>query len=410
MGMRRPLRLSTSVGCAAVLAVTALSACSSSAGGGSGSSGSAGAAKDFNITALLPLSGELATYGHGLEAAQKAAVAALTQANALHGVKINYTAVDDKGDPAQTAAAVQQVIGENPKPDFVIAGGTSTEAAAALPALTKAKIYSGSYTSTTTFNDPKTYPYEFCTAGLAQYFVQALVDYVKSKGVKSIGVVTSDNELGHATVAQYAADGKAAGLTVNSVYVPDDAVDVTAQLEKLKSSNPAALVYSGFGPVSAAMLKARATLGWDVPVYADTSFSANDLGGATTAQLKGVTLMEPGWGVKGDPGQNTPAYKSFSAHLEQQTSTINGNIGPYVGAWNTVALSVYAAAKAKSYSAADLTAATESLQRSQASLWVGLSSFGFSSTNHCPQFQGSDFVYYPAGPTVNGVLVPGNGH
>ena len=401
-------------------ALVAVAACSSSnasgsntgdtAAGSSAASSADSSSGGLTVLDIAAQSGILAEVGKDQEYGVKAAVAAVNAAGGVNGKPVTVTYVDDASTGTQAVSVLAQAMSSGSPPDVVFPGSTSTETVPLAPILMKDKIFTVTHSATTTLSNAAKFPYLFGTIFPAVHMESTLASELISKGFKKVAIVSSDDELGQSGASALQSALQAGGVSASVELVPDTSVDATPQLEALKAANPDVLVIDNFGPSAAAVLKARAELGWTIPTYGSENLAADNLSQiATPAELKGVTILCLTYGVIGNPSQQTTAFKSFyqgvtALNRGQFTFGINDEI---VG-WDDVIVAAAAANKAHSTNAAAMQAAAESLTTADAPLWVGPVPIGYSVTNHYPVYGPSVWAYVPAGGTVDGSVKPGS--
>jgi len=326
----------------------------------------------------------------------------------VNGKPVTVTFKDDASTGAQAVSVLEQALTSGTRPEVVFPGSTSTETVPLAPVLMKYKIFTVTHSATTTLSNTSAYPYLFGTIFPAAQVEDELTATLVSKGFKKVAIVSSDDELGQSSSGTLKSALEAKGVSASVELVPDTSVDATPQLAALKASNPDVLVIDNFGPSAAAVVKARAELGWNVPTYGSEDFAANNLSQiATPAQLKGITLECLAYGVIGNAAQQTAAFKTFYKGV----TALNGGhftfgINDEIVAWDDVVIAAAAANKAHSTSAAAMQAAAESLTDAEAPLWVGPAPIGYSATNHYPVFGPNVWDYVLAGPVIDGSVQP----
>jgi len=402
-------------GAGALVAVAACSSNSSSssstgdtAAGSSAASSAGSSSGGLTVLDIAAQSGILAEVGKDQEYGVKAAVAAVNAAGGVNGKPVTVTYVDDASTGTQAVSVLAQALSSGSAPDVVFPGSTSTETVPLAPILMKDKIFTVTHSATTTLSDTSKFPYLFGTIFPAALMESTLAGELVSKGFKKVAIVSSDDELGQSGSSALQAALQAKGVSATVELVPDTSVDATPQLEALKAANPDVLVIDNFGPSAAAVLKARAELGWTIPVYGTANLAADNLSQITTpAELKGVTIECLTYEELGNPAQQTTAFKTFYRGV----TALNGGqftfgINDEIVGWDDVIVAAAAANKAHSTNAAAMQAAAESLTTADAPLWVGPVPIGYSATNHYPVYSPSVWIYVPAGGTADGSVKP----
>src|SRR5699024_6126286 len=83
----------------------------------------------------------------------------------------------------------------------------------------------------------------------------------------------SNNPTGHATEALYHEEPETAGLQCVSVGYQPDALDMTPQLEQLRSQYPDALIFEGYGTPVQYLMRSRSGMRWDIPSFSTQTSS-----------------------------------------------------------------------------------------------------------------------------------------
>ena len=189
--------------------------------------------------------------------------------------------------------------------------------------------------------------------------------------------------------------------------MPAAATDATPQFQQAVDSDPGAIAISGFSPALVPILKARTTVGSDVPVYLDPFAGAANLGPSTTAEDRSGVLVETfSFLVEGDPAQDDETWQAFEAGVaEYLPEPLISLYAPLV-AWDAVMMARAAAESAGTISGQAVPDALG--QISEAADVPGfLGGEGlYTPEDHMWQLAPSDYGFFAAGPLVGGLLVP----
>lgn len=252
----------------AVLAVS-LAACGNQrASSGSDSTEVAQGVTDSEIAlgTTEPLSGGAATAGAGFKAGLEAAIDEKNAAGGINGRKLTITVLDDGFTPARSVANIRR-LGEQEK----VFGILSPAGTANLP---------GSWPYIKEKNMPVFGPvlppdpdlpsvYELATSQLDQ--TRVIADFLAGKGVKTVGLVGQDNDLGQALTDGMAQQAPKAGLTVvDSEKTEPNSTDVSAAVLKLRDADPDAVVLGTDNTQTTLILKQAQQIGWK-PVFIGNS-------------------------------------------------------------------------------------------------------------------------------------------
>jgi branched-chain amino acid transport system substrate-binding protein len=360
------------------------------------------------IAAVIPLSGPTAPFFTSALNTYKGAVKYLNEnLGGIAGRPVTLETIDSAGQPAQAVSALQSYL-DSHTPQMVIASQVSALSAPLLPILTNKKIFSSASTVAKELNDPAKYPYHFPAPPTTDQVESAAATYLKEQGFKKVAFLGPNNASGQSSLAALQAAAPANGLEITSALMDPTSLDATPQLTQLKDSNPDVLLMNGYGGFAGVFLKGKTKIGWDVKSVGDETFAANDLGGvASSSDIKGLKLQFFAYSIKGDPGSTTPVAQYLLNALGPKNNT---PLWAQALNWNFFILAKMAGDKAGA--SADGPALADALQTFQEipaelkASFFGDPKLGFSSTNHTPQWQPTDWTWTNAGPLENSLLVP----
>jgi branched-chain amino acid transport system substrate-binding protein len=360
------------------------------------------------IAAMYPMSGPTAPFYTSTLVMLDEAVTLINDNGGIAGRPLEIEKLDSAGTPQQATTVLQSYLSSN-TPQAVMPGPVTALVQPVLPILTEKGIFATAGTAAKELNDPAQYPTYFPVTPTTTQIEEALVAHLESEGFSKPAFMGPDNASGASALAAFEEAAKAKNMTVSSVLVDPAAVDATAQLAKLKDSSPDVLIFTGFGAFGGVALKSKAKMNWDIPMYGDETFAANDLGKlATPEDLKDLKLQFFQWSVKGDPGSETP---TATALLDAFAA--NGGLSTAFWA-NALTFNAVVNAKIAGDAAGpdatgeELTKALEAVQEipeNVKDLFFAGPELGYSSTNHTPLWQASDFSFVNAGPLENGLMV-----
>lgn len=278
---------------AALGAIGALTAC-----GSSGSSGGGGS-KTIVIGAPFPLTGIWAQNGqNNLQGMQVAAdeINAAGGIKALGGAKIKIVSADTSSDnPAQALTVTSRLIQQD-KAVGIVGCYLSSMSLTASTAAEKAKIpfVTQSFVDTLT---NRGYNYIFQIAPQSASFgatiitdMQAIFSATNQK-LQSVAIVTGNDAAGQQQNAAVAAAAKSAGLqVVANVTYPVSLADASPVVNKVKASNPDAIITEGSLADVSLIVKGARAAGVSAPFI-------NPGGGGALTQQFSTTLGEQANGI-----------------------------------------------------------------------------------------------------------------
>jgi branched-chain amino acid transport system substrate-binding protein len=378
---------------ALALASMGLAACSSSSGGSSAGSGSSGGSNasgpksPFTILAVVASSGSLAAVTQSELQGMQAAAKYANAHGGFDGQPVKITVKNDNLDPTTAANLVQAALSSGTKPDMVFAGTTSDEAAAVLPILTQNKIFSLQVDVSDDTIDPSKNPYAFSVSTATADFGAEVAAATKAHypNAKKVGILIGNDVNGSSLLESEKPNLVKVGYSVVvQTYDPANTVNMTPQMEALKAQNPQVLIASGFGAPAGYILKARAQIGWNVPVVGDASFSANPLPSmASAAALNDVNVLASQSAIYQPPSQWSAALKTLYKAVAPASGTFVVPFGLYESGWDTIMVAQAAANQAKSFDAVALTDALQSLKDQSNPLFL-IGSYKYSADKHTP--------------------------
>jgi branched-chain amino acid transport system substrate-binding protein len=221
----------------------------------------------LKIGTSLPLSGGAATAGKGFEAGLKAAVTEVNAAGGVGGRQIDLVVLDDGFEAARSVANVRR-LGEEEKV-FAVVGPAGT---ANLP---------GSFAYLERKGMPMFAPVLPPDPDQAQVWllgtghkdqVRVIIDWLAGKKVKSVALLTQDNDLGEAFAA--AVDEQAPKHDIKliaSEKLEPNSTDVDSAILKLKGKNPEAVISGTDNAQTALLLKEAKDLKWSPLIIGNSS-------------------------------------------------------------------------------------------------------------------------------------------
>lgn len=377
--------------------------------GGSQESQAAGAAstEPFTVHALLALSGNFAAIGQAMAQGAQAAVDVINANGGVFGQPMKLEVVDTTSVPTEAVAKAQQLVSEG-KVKALIPGTASNEISAVVPVVGPRDvlvIHHGAGISQE-FLDTKKYPRVFGTVFQPPDQAESLAAEFAAKGFRKVAVVSTDNVAGHAAVKAYENAFTAKGISLTPTFVPDNAVDATAQMQQAVDSSPDVLLLDTYGAVTGPVLQARTKLGVTIPTYGSQYVTANNLDKLVSpSDLDGITLQALAVGVKDSNVAQTDAFKTFHEAVTDVTGgQLTFTMNTYLTGYNDVVLAANAARLAGSADANAMAKAIENASAQDLPFWVGPTDF--SAERHIPTFGPEFWSFVPYGPTQNGLLVP----
>lgn len=383
------------------VAALGLSAC----GGGSGSSAGGSSDKPYNVVVVAPMSGQLAAYGAFTKAAYAASVNVVNARGGILGRTVKMTVLDDKGDPTTGVSALNAYLSTHGTPDLVYPGAASPEVQGTAPFLARKGILTVAAAALPTMNDPAKYPLYFSVNTNNGASLDKILDYVKSKGWKKIGLISSDDTIGDQISTGLDKVTQGTGVSVDKVLFPPDALDVTSEMEKLRADNPDVVVMDAVGALTLHIVQARANIGWNVPVIGGVNSSGADFSQVDASALQGVQVAVYKVQQYVPESQRSKAFNTFyNAILKEENNKLAFSNFYYAVDYDPLQVVSVAAKQAGSVDPKKVAAALEHLKQPADSdkPWVLFETEGFSPSNHLNVSTSADYSIVQATPLEQG--------
>jgi branched-chain amino acid transport system substrate-binding protein len=220
------------------------------------------------IGMFAPLSGPLAAFGTDTLNAARMVYNEVNKNGGIHGRKIRTIVEDDKCNPAETNAVALKLVTVDQV--FMLHGGSCTAAAVTIQSfVTRMKV---PFMMLNASGDPALFPpsrYVFGGFGGTQGGIGASITEFATKKLKArrIAYITSDDDFGTANyTAAKAAAAKAGAEFVTYERVPNNVVDVTATMLRVRDSKPDVIISATYPQGAVLIAQARQNYGMTQPL------------------------------------------------------------------------------------------------------------------------------------------------
>jgi branched-chain amino acid transport system substrate-binding protein len=225
----------------------------------------------IKIGALFALSGPAAAIGMPTKLVAEMVVAKINKEGGINGRPLELVIGDTESDATKAATIAKKFIYQDKV--AAIIGPTRTDSGMAVKKIVEE---AGMPTFMTVGGDPVimggeklgSYKYVFKSPQRSSTAVNRLYAYLKSKDIKTIGLLTATDGFGKDGLKWLEKQAPEYGLEIVSKesFGPQD-TDMTAQLTKIKNAKPQAIICWTIGPAGAIVSKNKAQLGIDIPLF-----------------------------------------------------------------------------------------------------------------------------------------------
>ena len=267
---------------------------------------------------------------------------------------------DDGGSIPIARQAVLDLVNRE-QVTFLISPFLSAQAQGAGSALAAANLPVGSFTSLNETFRRAVRPWTFPLASSTSIVTRAMVQYARAHGWPDVAVVAVDDPVGRQGALSLAGSAPRSGLAVTGTAVTSAARAASA-LQRLRGTQPHGLAVIGDNLDVGAILRARRTLGWGVPVVASaTAVDPSVARVVGTAGLTGVAVVVP-QAIVAQPGISDADVRHFrnELHAQLHQSTLDGSIVPYAQGYDAVAMLASTAESSHSLTASNVRTFLES--------------------------------------------------
>ena len=299
-------------------------------------------------------------------------------AGSILGKKIELIVYDDETDVNKCVLAADKLL----KKDNVVAvlgPTTSGNTLAIVNKFPEAKVPLVSCAAAEKIVTPVN-PWVFKTPQSDRHAVVKILEHAKAKNYKKIAIITVSDGYGQAgrAVLQELVPGQGFELVADEVYGPKD-TDMTAQLTKIKSLAPDAIVCWGTNPGPAVIARNRVQLGMSTPLYQSHGVASKKFIELAGDSANGLFLPAGRLVVAQSIADAHPQKKVLIEYIKEYESKFNTPVSSFGGyGYDALLLVLKAIEMGKS---ADPTAIRDNLE--QITNFVGASGvFSFSAQDH----------------------------
>lgn len=228
--------------------------------------GSAFAEEVYKIGGIFSVTGRASFLGDPEKKSMEMMIDAINAAGGVDGRKLEAVIYDTEGDPTKAVMAVSKLLNKD-NVLAIIGPSTTPTTLAVMPFAEKAGTPLISCAAGNKITMPVN-PWVFKTAQSDILAVRTIYEHMKTKGIKKIGILTVANAFGESGREQLEAQAGDFGITiVQADKFGGNDTDMTAQLTKIKSAGPDAIVCWGTNPGPAVVNKNAQQLGLGIPIY-----------------------------------------------------------------------------------------------------------------------------------------------
>lgn len=279
--------------------------------------------KEIKIGAILPLTGDLASYGENAKEGIILLSEEINEKGGINGRKIKVIFEDSKGQPDQGVAAIQKLINID-KVIAIIGDVASSPTLAFAPIANNNKIVVVSpAASSPDITNAGPYIYRVWPSDVFE--ADCMADFVKKQNMKTISIFYVNNDYGIAMKREFENLLVDTNISIVSEETFDQNTnDVRAQLTRIKKVNPEYIYLISYPKDSIIILKQYKELGLKSKILSTSSFEDPLIIKEVGNIAEGTIFTSP---VSADI--NDPIVSAFSSAYEKRFEKKPGLVSDY---------------------------------------------------------------------------------
>ncbi len=301
--------------------------------------------KPYKIGALFSVTGVGSFLGEPEKKTAEMIVEELNKNGGINGHPVELVLYDDESDTAKANLKFKNLV-KTDEVSVVVGPSRTGESLAIVSAAEEAQVplisCASSYKIVTPIESRK---WVFKVAGSESHVVGKIYDHMKSKGITKIGIMCDSTGFGAAGKEELVKLAPEYGITIvaDETFGPKD-TDLSAQLTKIRGTEPQAIVNWSIGPTQILAVKNWRELGMSsIPLYQSHGFGNRKnlelAGGAAEGVLLALARVNVGPLLPDDNSQK-PVIMQYSKEYEERFKEPVSSFGGH--AWDSMHLAIAA--------------------------------------------------------------------
>jgi branched-chain amino acid transport system substrate-binding protein len=233
------------------------------------------AAEPYKIGAILAVTGRASFLGEPERNTVKMLEESINQSGGINGHPLEIIVYDTEGNETKAVTSVRRLIQQD---DVLVIIGPSTSGPgmAILPIINQSEVPNISFGASKKIARPvEDRKWVFKIPPDDDLGVALTYDYMKSKGIGKIGIMTSSTGYGISGREELVKLAPDYGIKIvaDETYGPKEA-DLTAQLTRVRGKGPEAIINYSVGPTQVISVRNWKQLNMQVPLYQSYGFGS----------------------------------------------------------------------------------------------------------------------------------------
>jgi branched-chain amino acid transport system substrate-binding protein len=268
--------------------------------------------KEIKIGAILPLTGDVASYGQKAKRGIELATVEINSKRGLLGKSVNVDFQDDRGD-SKEAVNIMMRFATIDKIPVVFGSAGSTVTLAITPIANKNQVILISPISSSSKLSTEGGPYFFRTCPADDLQSEVLSNWVVESGAKNIAIVYTNNSWGKPLAEGFKEKfEKLGGQVLASEGVEENLTDfrtIIAKLQNIKGLE--AIVSPTYPKEGGVFVRQLKEIGLKLPLFGGDNWGSPEFLDVAKDAAEGVFYTAPSEG-------NSPVYKDFAQRYHQK--------------------------------------------------------------------------------------------
>lgn len=224
------------------------------------------AKEPYKIGGIFAITGPSSFLGDPEKKSMEMIIDELNAKGGIDGHPLQAVIYDTEGDPTKTVLATNKLI-SNDKVLAIVGPSLTPTTLAIVPLVEKEKIPLISCAAGIKITDPIK-PWVFKTAQSDLLAVAAIYQHMQKQNIKKVGIITVETAFGESGKEQLEAQAAKFGIELvqKETFGAKD-TDMTAQLTKIRSAQPQAIICWGTNPGPAVIAKNVQQMNIKIPLY-----------------------------------------------------------------------------------------------------------------------------------------------
>ncbi len=295
--------------------------------------GTAFAEDVVKIGAVLSVTGPASFIGEPEKNSMEMVRDAINANGGVLGKKVELIIYDDESNVNKAVLSVDKLIKKD-RVAVVLGPSISGNTLAVMNKFPAAKVPMISCAAAEKIIKPVN-PWVYKVAPSDRFAVQKILSDAKAKGYKKLAIITVSDGFGQAgrEVLKELVPSLGFELVADELYGPKD-TDMTAQLTKIKSTNPDAIICWGTNPGPAVIARNRVQLGITTPLYMSHGVASKKFIELAGEAAEGLLLPAGHLLVADQLDDSNPQKSVLLDYTKKYTETFNKPVSTFGGHGN----------------------------------------------------------------------------